>query len=81
MKLTPQKEFYEVGEPVTLEAIPDPGYEFIEWLVTASGQAASANPTQNPLPIVIDNGTTYTPVFAVKGGASLKVYLPLISQQ
>jgi hypothetical protein len=80
VKLTPERSVYAVGEQVLLEAIPNPGWEFVEWVVQSSVNAAQERTTQNPLPITIAAGVSYEPRFQ-PGVQESRLYLPVIVQQ
>jgi hypothetical protein len=54
---SPQKDFYDLGEEVTLEAIPSTGHAFVGWEGDYKG-------TDNPFTIKMDRNITLKPKFA-----------------
>ncbi len=56
VNVDPAAAQYLVGEVVTLEAIPDPGFEFIEWRQGHTG-------TDNPTSFIIEEATTVRAIF------------------
>jgi hypothetical protein len=57
--ITPRANVYTNGASVSLNAIPDPGQQFLAW----GGDAAG---TQNPLPISMNTSKTITATFTRK---------------
>jgi hypothetical protein len=66
--ISPRANVYATGASVSLNAIPDPGQQFLAW----SGDAAG---TQNPLPVSMNTSKTITATFTRK--PSLAVVPPL----
>lgn len=58
---------YNAGDTVTITALPDPDYAFINWIVSPSDGSGDTTPTDNPLSFTAADGVTYTitPVFAI----------------
>jgi hypothetical protein len=65
---TPRANAYTTGASVSLNAIPDPGQQFLTWSGDATG-------TQNPLTVSMNTGKTITATFSRK--PSLAVAPPL----
>lgn len=79
--VNPIKEVYQVGDEVELTAVPNEGWEFVEWQINEAVTAAAPLSSANPLAITIDGHTTYEPKFRQQGAtASNIIYLPVISQ-
>jgi len=57
---TPDQPEYEHGTPVTLQAIADSGYHFLNWSGALSGN-------ENPVTITIDSDISITANFAIVG--------------
>ncbi|MGE3310358.1 MAG: SdrD B-like domain-containing protein [Limisphaerales bacterium] len=64
VETAPQLSPFPVGSTVELRAVPDPGYEFLDWL----GDVAS---TQNPITLVMDRDIEVTAQFRPVGGTVL----------
>lgn len=58
---------YNAGDTVTITALPDNDFAFVNWLVSSSDGTGDTQPTDNPLTFTAASGATYTitPVFAV----------------
>lgn len=66
--ITPRANVYATGASVSLNAIPDPGQQFLAW-------GGDANGTQNPLPVTMNTSKTITATFT--RNPSLALALPL----
>jgi hypothetical protein len=58
---------YSDGSSVTIIAIPDSTYAFVDWILSPSDGSGETNPTDNPLTITVSGDVTYTvtPVFEI----------------
>ena len=57
VKIVPNKELFDTGDKVKLQAVPSKGYAFTEWMGTVKG-------SDNPLEITINEDTTIKAKFA-----------------
>jgi hypothetical protein len=57
--LEPEKEFYRPGEKVTVRAVPDEGFRFLEWRDAATG-------SDNPLTVAVDRPLRFHALLAPK---------------
>jgi hypothetical protein len=57
---------YNAGDTVTITALPDTDFTFVNWIVSSSDGTGDTQPTDNPLTFTATSGATYTitPVFA-----------------
>jgi hypothetical protein len=58
---------YNAGETVTITAVPNTDYAFVNWIVSSSDGTGETQPTDNPLIFTATAGVTYTltPVFVI----------------
>jgi hypothetical protein len=65
---TPRANAYATGASVSLNAIPDPGQQFLAWGGDATG-------TQNPLPVSMSTSKTITATFTSKPSLAVAPHL------
>ena len=58
---------YNAGDTVTITAIPNDNFAFVNWMISASDGTGDTQPADNPLTFTATGGATYTitPVFVV----------------
>lgn len=58
---------YNAGDTVTITAVPDNDFAFVNWMVSSSDGTGDTQPADNPLTFTATGGATYTitPVFAI----------------
>jgi hypothetical protein len=58
---------YNAGDTVTITAVPNDNFAFVNWLVSSSDGTGDTQPADNPLTFTATGGATYTitPVFVV----------------
>jgi uncharacterized repeat protein (TIGR02543 family) len=75
VQVEPQKPFYVEGDQVTFTAIPNVGYQFVEWLVNGAPLADQQRSSQNPLTLTVTENITVEARFIQ---ANTALYMPVI---
>lgn len=71
--ITPEKEVYDFGEIVILEAIPDPGWAFTSWTGAPAGNPTAIQMNGPKVVTATFTAETYTLNVAVQGDGSVQI--------
>lgn len=71
---------YTPGQIVTLTAIPDEGFQFVEWEISETVMGAADDQTSPTIQVTIPDTRRYRAIFApiATGGDDHQIYLPVV---